>query len=124
MGDDDSIAAANAVVQAGKVRRLAGTSGKRFPGLPELPSLNETVPGIVMDGFFAVWRPRGAPADVVARLNREIARYLEGSDIRERLLAIGLATEGGGTPETTASHPAGAEAVACAGEGIGCRRPQ
>jgi hypothetical protein len=47
-----SIAAANAVVQAGKVRRLAVTSGKRFPGLPDLPSLHETVPGIVMDGFF------------------------------------------------------------------------
>ena len=97
-----SIAAANAVVQAGKVRRLAVTSGKRFPGLPELPSLNETVPGIVMDGFFAIVAPAGTPSDVVARLNREIARYLEGSDIRERLLAIGLATEGGGTPETTA----------------------
>src|SRR5499433_1192633 len=39
-----SIAAANAVVQAGKVRRLAVTSGKRFPGLPDLPSLHETVP--------------------------------------------------------------------------------
>jgi tripartite-type tricarboxylate transporter receptor subunit TctC len=97
-----SIAAANAVVQAGKVRRLAVSSGKRFPGLPELPSLNETVPGIVMDGFFAIVAPTGAPADAVARLNREIARYLDGSDIRERLLAIGLATEGGGTPETTA----------------------
>jgi tripartite-type tricarboxylate transporter receptor subunit TctC len=97
-----SIAAANAVVQAGKVRRLAVTSGKRFPGLPDLPSLHETVPGIVMDGFFAIVAPAGTPADVVARLNREIAHYLEGSDIRERLLAIGLATEGGGTPETTA----------------------
>src|SRR5262249_34773469 len=97
-----SIAAASAVVQAGKVRRLAVSSGKRFPGLPELPSLNETVPGIVMDGFFAIVAPVGTPADVVARLNREIARYLEGSDIRERLLAIGLATEGGRTPDTTA----------------------
>jgi tripartite-type tricarboxylate transporter receptor subunit TctC len=47
-----SIAAANAVVQAGKVRRLAVTSGKRFPGLPDLPSLQETVSGTVIDGFF------------------------------------------------------------------------
>ena len=69
--------------------------------MPELPSLNETVPGIVMDGFFAIVAPAGTPADVVARLNREIARYLEGSDIRERLLAIGLATEGG-AHQTTA----------------------
>ena len=39
-----SVAAANAVVQAGKVRRLAITSEQRFPGLPDLPALNETVP--------------------------------------------------------------------------------
>ena len=40
-----SIAAATAVVQAGKVRRLAVTSAKRFVGLPDLPALNETLPG-------------------------------------------------------------------------------
>src|SRR6266404_5923174 len=63
-----SIAAANAVVQAGKVRRLAVTSGKRFPGLPDLPSLQETVSGTIMDGFFAIMAPAGTPAEVVARL--------------------------------------------------------
>jgi tripartite-type tricarboxylate transporter receptor subunit TctC len=99
-----SIAAANAVVQAGKVRRLAVTSGKRFPGLPDLPSLQETVPGVVMDGFFAIVAPSGTPAEVVARLNREIGQYLNGSDIQERLLSFGLATEGGGTPESTAQY--------------------
>jgi tripartite-type tricarboxylate transporter receptor subunit TctC len=97
-----SIAAAESVVQAGKVRRLAVTSGKRFPGLPELPSLQEVVPGVVMDGFFAIVAPSGAPGEVVARLNREIAEYLKRTDIQERLLALGLATEGAGTPESTA----------------------
>jgi tripartite-type tricarboxylate transporter receptor subunit TctC len=97
-----SIAAANAVVQAGKVRRLAVTSGKRFPGLPELPSLSETMPGLVMNGLFSVVAPAGTPPDVVARLNREIGRYLEGREIQERLLALGLATEGAGTPESAA----------------------
>jgi tripartite-type tricarboxylate transporter receptor subunit TctC len=97
-----SIAVANAVVQAGKVRRLAVTSSKRFPGLPDLPSLHETVPGIVMDGFFAIVAPAGTPAEAVARLNREIAAYLEGAEIRDRLLTLGLATEGAGTPESTA----------------------
>jgi tripartite-type tricarboxylate transporter receptor subunit TctC len=97
-----SIAAANAVVQAGKVRRLAVTSGKRFSGLPDLPSLQETVPGMVMDGFFAIVAPAATPAEVVARLNREIGHYLKGPEIQDRLLALGLATEGGGTPESTA----------------------
>lgn len=97
-----SIAAANAVVQAGKVRQLAVTSEKRFPGLPDLPSLSETVPGVVMNGFFAVVAPVGTPADVIARLNREIGNYLKGPEIQARLLTLGLATEGGGTPESTA----------------------
>jgi tripartite-type tricarboxylate transporter receptor subunit TctC len=97
-----SPAAANAVVQAGKVRRLAVTSGKRFPALPELPSLSETIPGLVMNGLFSIVAPTGTPAEVVARLNREIARYLEGADVQQRLLALGLATEGAGTPETAA----------------------
>jgi tripartite-type tricarboxylate transporter receptor subunit TctC len=96
------IAAANAVVQAGKVRRLAVTSGKRFPALPDLPSLSETMPGLVMNGLFSVVAPAGTPADVVTRLNREIARYLEGTDVQQRLLAFGLATEGAGTPENAA----------------------
>ena len=84
-----SIAAANAVVQAGKVRGLAVTSGKRFPGLPDLPSLQETVPGMVMDGFFAIVAPAGTPAEMVARLNREIGQYLKGPDIQDRLLCSG-----------------------------------
>jgi tripartite-type tricarboxylate transporter receptor subunit TctC len=97
-----SVIAANPGVQSGKVRRLAITSGKRFPGLPDLPSLSETMPGMVMDGFFAIVAPTGTPNDVIARLNREIDQYLKGPEIQQRLLALGLATEGGGTPETTA----------------------
>lgn len=99
-----SIAAANAVVQAGKVRRLAVTSDRRFPGLPDLPSLNETVPGIVMNGFFAVVAPTGTPPEIIARVNREIGEFLKGPDIQQRLLAFGLATEGAGTPESTGAY--------------------
>ena len=96
-----SIAAAQAVVDAGKVRRLAVTSAARFPGLPDLPSISETQPGIVINGWFAVVAPVGTPPDVVSRLNRLIAEFLTGSDIEKKLLGFGLATEGAGTPEST-----------------------
>jgi tripartite-type tricarboxylate transporter receptor subunit TctC len=96
-----SIAAANAVVEAGKVRRIAITSGKRFPGLPDLPSVSEIVPGVVMNGWFAVVAPAGTPPEVVSRINREIGEYLKGPEIGQRLLSFGLATEGAGTPEST-----------------------
>lgn len=96
-----SIAAARPVVDTGKVRRIAVTSGKRFPGLPDLPSLSEAVPGLVMNGWFAVVAPAGTPSGIVTRLNHEIGEFLKGRDIQARLLTIGLATEGTGTPEST-----------------------
>jgi tripartite-type tricarboxylate transporter receptor subunit TctC len=96
-----SIAAANPFVQAGKIRRIAITSGTRFPGLPDLPSVSETLPGVVMNGWFAVVAPAGMPADIILRLNRDIGEYLKGPEIQQRLLSFGLATDGAGTPEST-----------------------
>jgi tripartite-type tricarboxylate transporter receptor subunit TctC len=96
-----SIAAAHAVVQAGKMRPLAVTSAMRFQGLPELPALNETVPGVVVDGWFGVVAPAGTSPDIVVRMNREIGEFLKGREIQQRLIAFGLATDGAGTPEST-----------------------
>jgi len=96
-----SIAAANAVVQAGKVRPLAVTSATRFPGLPDLPALNETLPGVVVDGWFGVVAPTGTPSDIIMRVNREIGEFLKNRDIQQRLISFGLATNGAGTPAST-----------------------
>jgi tripartite-type tricarboxylate transporter receptor subunit TctC len=95
-----SIAAASAMVEAGKLRRLAVTSASRFPALPDLPAISEFAPGIAVNGWFAVVAPGATRADTVARLNREIAAYLEGQDIQQRLYSFGLATEGAGTPDS------------------------
>src|SRR5215469_5027020 len=97
-----SIAAARSIVEAGQVRRIAITSKTRFRGLPDLPAVSETLPDIAVDGFFAIVAPAGTPADIVARLNREIAEYLKSPEIQRRLISFGLATEGAGTPESTA----------------------
>jgi tripartite-type tricarboxylate transporter receptor subunit TctC len=97
-----SVAAAQSVVDAGKVRRIAITSKTRFRGLPDLPAVSETLPGIAIDGFFGIVAPAGTPADIVARLNREIAEYLKSPEVQQRLISFGLATEGAGTPAGTA----------------------
>ena len=96
-----SMAAANAMVQAGKIRRLALSSTKRFPPLPDLPTINETVPGVTMDGWFVLVAPRGAPAEAVQRMNREVGEFLKGEQIVQRLAGFGLATSGAGSPQTT-----------------------
>jgi tripartite-type tricarboxylate transporter receptor subunit TctC len=96
-----SMAASNAMVQAGKVRRLAISSSKRFPPLPDLPAINETVPGVTMDGWFVLVAPTGTPAEAVQRMNREIGEFLKGDQITARLTGFGLATSGAGTPQST-----------------------
>ena len=97
-----SIAAASAVVQSGKVRPLAVTSQARFQGLPDLPALNESVPGVVVDGWFGIVAPAGTSGDIVERVNRAVGEFLKGPDIQKRLISFGLATEGAGTPASTA----------------------
>jgi tripartite-type tricarboxylate transporter receptor subunit TctC len=97
-----SIAAAAAVVQSGKVRQLAVSSEKRFPGLPDLPSLHESVPGVVMNGFFAIVAPTGTPAEAITRLNHTIGRYLQTPDIQKRIMSLGLVPGDGGSAESAA----------------------
>ena len=96
-----SMAAANAMVQAGKIRRVALSSSKRFPPLPDLPTIGETVPGVAMDGWFVVVAPVGVPAEAVKRMNETIGEFLKGDEINKRLAAFGLGTSGAGTPEST-----------------------
>jgi tripartite-type tricarboxylate transporter receptor subunit TctC len=98
-----SIAAARAMVDAGRLRRLAVTSPARFPALPDLPAVAEFAPGVAVNGWFAVMAPTGTPAAVVTRVNREIGEFLKSPGIQERLYTFGLATEGAGTPESTAA---------------------
>jgi tripartite-type tricarboxylate transporter receptor subunit TctC len=99
-----SIAVANPFVQAGKVRRIAVSSSRRFPGLDDVPTMAETVPGVVVNGWFGVLAPAGTPADIVNRVNQEVGEFLKGREIRERLLTFGLATDGAGTPESTKEY--------------------
>jgi tripartite-type tricarboxylate transporter receptor subunit TctC len=98
-----SIAAARAMVDAGKLRRLAVTSPARFPALPDLPAVNEFAPGVALNGWFAVMAPTGTPTDVIARVNREIDVVLKAPGIQEKLSTFGVATEGAGTPASTAA---------------------
>ena len=52
-----SVAASDAFVKAGKLRRIAISSERRFPGMEDLPTIGETLPGFVVDGWFAVVAP-------------------------------------------------------------------
>jgi len=100
-----SMAATDALVKAGKMRRIAVASGNRFPGFEDMATVTETLPGIVVDGQYYLMGPAGMPGDIVRRLNREGEGYVKDPEISKRLLTVGLKrTASAGTPESTAEY--------------------
>jgi tripartite-type tricarboxylate transporter receptor subunit TctC len=72
-------------IQAGTVRALAVAGKARFDALPDVPAIGETVPGYVANSWCGVGVPRGTPAEIVGRLNREINAALVDPAIKARL---------------------------------------
>lgn len=84
------VPSAIAHVRAGKMRALAVTSKRRIAAAPEVPTFEEAgVPGYEAIGWFGMVAPANTPADIIARLNREIVAALSVPEIRERALAAG-----------------------------------
>ncbi len=96
-----SFAAVVGFAQAGKVRRIAISSAQRFPGVDDLPTIGETLPGFEIDGWLTVVAPAGTAAEIIARLNQEIGQFLQQPEIQQRLNGLGLAITGANTPATT-----------------------
>ena len=74
--------------RSGAIRALAVASRERYPGLPEVPSIGETMPLYVANSRCGVGAPRGTPADVIARLNREINAGLADPALKARLAEV------------------------------------
>jgi tripartite-type tricarboxylate transporter receptor subunit TctC len=75
--------------RAGTVRALGVTSPQRWPGLPEIPAIAETVPGFESVGFYGISAPKGTPPEIVETLNRAVGEALKDPKVAERLTAIG-----------------------------------
>jgi tripartite-type tricarboxylate transporter receptor subunit TctC len=88
-----------AQIQAGRLRPLAVTSIRRFPLLPDLPTIAESgYPGFDSQAWNGILVPAGTPQPIVARLNSEINAILKMPDVIEKMHAAGFELVGG-TPQ-------------------------
>ena len=85
----DTLPAAIANIRAGKIRALAVTSKKRSEALPDLPAINEFVPGYEADLFHGISVPKGTPRDIVIKLNADINAVLADPKVKARLADLG-----------------------------------
>ena len=90
-------------VRTGKVRALGVTTAKRFPPLPDVPTIAEAgVPGYAMSNWYGLLVPAATPRASVVKLHAELVRILNLPEIRERLTHQGSILVGN-TPEEFAA---------------------
>jgi tripartite-type tricarboxylate transporter receptor subunit TctC len=76
-------------IQSGKLRALAVTTAKRSQVFPDVPSIGEFVPGYDASVWFGIAARRETPAEIVARLNKEINAGFADPALSARLAEVG-----------------------------------
>lgn len=78
------------MVKSNQLRVLAVSSEKRWPTMPDVPTVAESgYPGFVTGSWQGLLASANTPADVIAKLNAEFAKALAIPEIRDRLMAQG-----------------------------------
>ncbi|HJU24458.1 MAG TPA: tripartite tricarboxylate transporter substrate binding protein [Casimicrobiaceae bacterium] len=84
------------MIDAGKLRALAVTTVKRFPLLPDLPTIAESgYPGFEALAWNGVLVPASTPQPVIAKLNSEINAILKEPDVARKMSVFGFDLIGG-----------------------------
>src|ERR1700712_72727 len=76
-------------LEAGTVRALAVTTGKRVPFVPNVPSMAETVAGYDTGVWWGLLGPPGLPQDVLEKLSHDFVAALNTDAVKERLCKLG-----------------------------------
>ena len=77
-------------MQAGGVRAIGGSMAKRLAALPDVPAVNETLPGFDVASWQMYAAPAGTPRDIVAKLNADLRSVLDLPELKEQVAKSGM----------------------------------
>ena len=84
----DNVPTSLEFIRAGKLRPLAVTGATRTEVLPNLPTVSDFVPGYEASGWYGVGVPKGTPAEIVDKLNKEINAILADPKTKSRFAEL------------------------------------
>lgn len=97
-------------VRVGQVRALAITSAKRSPNAPEIATFAEAgVPGYEVESWYAVFVPARTPAEIVQKMQADVARTLDDPAVKARFEPLGVAVASSTPAQLAARMKAEAE---------------
>jgi tripartite-type tricarboxylate transporter receptor subunit TctC len=85
----DAIASAMPQIQSGALRPLGVTATTRLRVLPDVPAIGDVVPGYAVTGWLGIGVPKGTPAEIVERLDREVKATLADPALKARMADLG-----------------------------------
>jgi tripartite-type tricarboxylate transporter receptor subunit TctC len=88
--------------ESGNIHLLGIAAQKRVPYLPNLPTIAETVPGVVSTGWIVMMAPIGVPDAIIQKLNRDLRATVARADVQERFQQLGTQTRDLSPAETEA----------------------
>jgi tripartite-type tricarboxylate transporter receptor subunit TctC len=77
-------------VATGAIRMIAAAERNRLPDYPDLPTINETIPGVFNIGWNGLLAPAGTPPAIVDKLNAVTATALKRPDVIAKMKLQGL----------------------------------
>src|SRR4051794_28872929 len=95
----DNIPTAMEFVRSGKLRGLAVTGAGRSETLPDLPTVADFVPGYEATSWYGLGAPKGTPADIIEKLNREVNAILSEPKTKARFAELGATLLSGSAAE-------------------------
>jgi tripartite-type tricarboxylate transporter receptor subunit TctC len=84
-----TVPAAIEYIKGDRLRPLAVTTATRSEALPDVPTVGDFLPGFESSQWYGVGAPKGTPADIVARLNKEINAGLADPKLKARIAELG-----------------------------------
>ncbi len=78
-------------VRANRVKPVAITSARRSPAAPEVPTTAEGgMPSVDLQSWWGLWSPRGLPAEISQRIQRELSTAMLEPDVAQRTVTLGI----------------------------------
>jgi tripartite-type tricarboxylate transporter receptor subunit TctC len=81
-----------AYIKDGKLRPLAVTTSTRSEVLPDIPTVDESLPGYEASTWYGVGAPKGTPREIIEKLNKEINSILATPQMKAQLAILGSST--------------------------------
>ncbi len=86
----NAVAESAGYIRDGRLNALGVTTAKRFAELPNIPTIDKSLPGYQTSGWLGIGAPRATPATIIEKLNSEINLIVGDPEMNKRLTGMGI----------------------------------